>query len=283
MPLQPPDKMNSNLRGLPRRSVRTDLVASRTIAGAAIIVATAAVVLAATSLAAAGAEPLTIESADTPAVLVELFTSEGCSSCPPADAWLSRLKSSPELWKSYVPVAYHVDYWNRLGWTDRFSSPEFTARQHRYAAVWQGNSVYTPEVAVNGREWRGLFDGQPLPTPAGGVVGKLKVTLRDRTRAEIVFSSSGPGPKPSRVEVALLGMNLESDVKRGENGGRKLRHDFVVLELVTAKLSADGNRYTASVPLADVTTAEPTALAAWVTTGDARPPIQAAGGWIKIP
>lgn len=239
--------------------------------------------LAAMPHSATGAELVTFETTDSPAMLVELFTSEGCSSCPPADAWLSRLKSSPELWKSYVPVAYHVDYWNRLGWTDRFSSPEFTARQHRYAAVWQGNSVYTPEVAVNGREWRGLFDGQPLPTPAGGVVGKLKVTLRDRTRAEIVFSSSGPGPKPSRVEVALLGMNLESDVKRGENGGRKLRHDFVVLQLVTAKLSADGNRYTASVPLADVTTAEPTALAAWVTTGDARPPIQAAGGWIKIP
>ncbi len=232
---------------------------------------------------ATGAEPVTIESADAPAVLVELFTSEGCSSCPPADAWLSRLKSNPELWKSYVPVAYHVDYWNRLGWTDRFSSAEFTARQHRYAAAWQGNSVYTPEVAVNGREWRGIFDGQPLPAPSAGAAGRLKVILRDRTRAEIVFTAASAAPRPSHVEVALLGMNLESDVKRGENGGRKLRHDFVVLQLVTAKLTAEGNRFTASVPLTTPTTGEATALAAWVTTGEARPPLQAAGGWIKAP
>lgn len=256
----------------------------RTNAGAFIIVLSAIVTLAAATLDAAGAEPVTIESSDTPAVLVELFTSEGCSSCPPADAWLSRLKSSPELWKSYVPVAYHVDYWNRLGWADRFSSAEFTARQHRYAAAWQGNSVYTPEVALNGREWRGFFNGQPLTPPAPGTVGKLKVTLRDRTRAEIVFNASSGTPRPTQVEIALLGNNLESDVKRGENGGRKLRHDFVVLQLVTAKLTADGNRYTASVSLPAATiSAEPTALAAWVTTGDARPPIQAVGGWLKTP
>src|SRR5450432_3473856 len=109
-----------------------------------------ATALVAAPLCGAGRETLTFESNETPAVLVELFTSEGCSSCPPADTWLSRLKTSLKLWKSYVPVAYHVDYWNRLGWTDRFSSAEFTARQHRYAAVWQGNSVYTQEVAVKG-------------------------------------------------------------------------------------------------------------------------------------
>ena len=243
----------------------------------------ATALLAMAPLRATGAEPLTFESGLTPAVLVELFTSEGCSSCPPADAWLSRLKSSPELWKSYVPVAYHVDYWNRLGWTDRFSSAEFTVRQHRYAAIWQGNSVYTPEVAVNGREWRGFFDGAPLPAPAAGGVGKLKITLRDRARAEIVFTSSGDGPRPTQVEIALLGTNLESDVKRGENGGRKLRHDFVVLQLVTAKLTAEGNRYSASVALPAAATAEAAAVATWVTPGDARPPIQAAGGWIKNP
>lgn len=229
------------------------------------------------------AEAVTIESPEMAAVLVELFTSEGCSSCPPADAWLSRLKTSPALWTTYVPIAFHVDYWNRLGWADRFSSSEFTARQRRYAAVWQGNSVYTPEVAVGGREWRGFFNGEPLPASPRTQPGRLKVTLRDRTHADVVFTASGTGPRPTQVELALLGMNLESDVNRGENSGRKLRHDFVVLQMVTARLNADGQRYTASIPLPAQGKAEPTALAAWVTTGDAQPPIQAAGGWIRQP
>ena len=268
--------MDANTRIVPLREVS---VGSRAVWA----IARALACLVAVPFTVTGMEPVTMESADTPAVLVELFTSEGCSSCPPADAWLSRLKASPELWKSYVPVAYHVDYWNRLGWADRFSSAEFTARQHRYAAVWQGNSVYTPEVALNGREWRGFFNGQPLPPPASGAVGKLKVSLRDRTRAEIVFTANSVAPKPSQVEIALLGTNLESDVKRGENGGRKLHDDFVVLQLVTAKLTADGNRYTATVTLPTTTNADATAVAAWVTTGDARPPIQAVGGWLKNP
>ena len=153
--------------------------------------------LTATGLRAASGEPVTIESTEAPAILMELFTAEGCSSCPPADAWFSRLKSNPDLWKSYVPVAYHVDYWNRLGWADRFSAPEYTARQNRYAVLWQGNSIYTPEVAVNGREWRGFFDGRPLPTPAGSSVGKLKVTSGiGRTQRSL---SRATEPRPSRA------------------------------------------------------------------------------------
>ncbi len=112
--------------------------------------------LAATSLMAAA--PTTFESGETPAALVELFTSEGCSSCPPADAWVSTLKGNPGLWKRIVPVVFHVDYWNSLGWSDRFSSPENTARQRRYAAVWGTDSVYTPGMVLNGREWRNWFE-----------------------------------------------------------------------------------------------------------------------------
>ena len=88
--------------------------------------------------------------------LIELYTSEGCSSCPPAETWMSRLKESPGLWKQFVPIAFHVDYWDRLGWRDRFSSQRWTERQRRYASLWQSESVYTPAVVVNGREQRGL-------------------------------------------------------------------------------------------------------------------------------
>src|SRR5450432_272324 len=87
------------------------------------------------------------------ATLVELFTSEGCSSCPPAEASLSRLKDDPSLWKSIVPVAWHVDYWNSLSWRDRFSSARYTERQRGYATKRGSNSIYTPAFAVNGREW----------------------------------------------------------------------------------------------------------------------------------
>src|ERR1700752_821515 len=86
--------------------------------------------------------------------LIELFTSEGCSSCPPAEAWLSKLKSEPRLWKDFVPIAFHVDYWDRLGWRDPFASKEWTARQYQYSNAWKAETVYTPGFVLDGREWR---------------------------------------------------------------------------------------------------------------------------------
>src|SRR6476659_1367183 len=121
-------------------------------------------------------EPKTFESGDTQSSLIELFTSEGCSSCPPAEKWLSALKSSSDLWKKAVPVAFHVDYWDHLGWRDRFAKPEFTSRQQRYAAAWGGDSVYTPGFVVNGKEWRGWFGGNATPT-SSTKVGVFRVSL----------------------------------------------------------------------------------------------------------
>jgi hypothetical protein len=122
-----------------------------------------------------GSEPVTFESSDSQTTLIELFTSEGCSSCPPADAWISHLKDSPDLWKKIVPVAFHVDYWNNLGWRDRFARPEFTARQRRYVAAWHGDSVYTPGFVVNGQEWRGWFSDRTVARKQAANVGNLKL------------------------------------------------------------------------------------------------------------
>src|SRR6266581_5068954 len=95
----------------------------------------------------------TFESGEARTMLVELFTSEGCSSCPPADAWISQLKESPDLWKKIVPVAFHVDYWNNLGWRDRFAKPEFTARQRRYVAAGSGvTGLAIARCRVNDRQ-----------------------------------------------------------------------------------------------------------------------------------
>jgi len=184
------------------------------------------------------AEPRIFESDETPATLIELFTSEGCCSCPPADAWMSTLKTSPDLWKKFVPVVFHVDYWDRLGWPDRFASAANTARQRRYAASWRRNSVYTPGFVQNGREWRDWSGRVPLMANGSEKVGKLQIILRDRIHADVIFTPARTAPKPLQVEVALLGGNLESDVKRGENSGRKLRHEFVVLHLAAPALTA---------------------------------------------
>ena len=226
------------------------------------------------------AEPVTFESDETPATLIELFTSEGCSSCPPADAWVSTLKTSPDLWKRIVPVVFHVDYWDRLGWPDRFASAANTARQRRYAATWNSNSIYTPGFVANGREWRGWGQRAAVPAASSAKVGRLRITLREN-EAEVFFAPSGSGSGPFIAEVALLGGDLESDVKRGENSGRKLRHDFTVLHLASAPLHAADGRFSATVPLAAKTTDRPAAIAAWITKGEAQPPLQATGGWLK--
>src|SRR5215471_15461328 len=121
-------------------------------------------------------EPKTFESSDAQSSLIELFTSEGCSSCPPAEKWLSGLKSNQELWKKIVPVAFHVDYWDHLGWRDRFAKPQFTSRQQHYASTWGSDSVYTPAFVVNGKEWRDWFGGNLTPT-SSTKVGVFRVSL----------------------------------------------------------------------------------------------------------
>jgi hypothetical protein len=227
-----------------------------------------------------GTEKMMFESAETPAILLELFTSEGCSSCPPADAWISRLNSSNELWKNVVPVVYHVDYWDRLGWRDRFAKREFTARQNRYSAQWQSGSIYTPEFVVNGREWHGWLEGEPLPRNPARRVGKLRVFVDDARRVSAAFT--GTAPEPLLLQLALLATDLESNVERGENSGRKLHHDFVVIETAAANLQRNGTSYSAEVALPNERpAATPAALAAWVTPADGKPPNQATGGWLR--
>ena len=221
----------------------------------------------------------TFESGDTQSSLIELFTSEGCSSCPPAEKWLSALKSSSDLWKKAVPVAFHVDYWDRLGWRDRFAKPEFTSRQQRYAAAWGGDSVYTPGFVVNGKEWRGWFGGNMTPT-SSTKVGVLRVSLGADEKVSASFAADTVQARPLSLNVALLGNDLESDVKRGENSGRKLRHDFVALQLAKSEMTNQGNLWTGTVLLPMPSgNDKPGALAAWITENTT--PIQATGGWLN--
>jgi hypothetical protein len=240
-----------------------------------------AALLAAALTVSAG--PQRIESPPERVALLELFTSEGCSSCPPADAWVGALVDDPRLWRRLVPVAFHVDYWNHLGWPDRFADPAFSARQRAHARLGVLGSVYTPGFVIQGEEWRGWFRHPRLkldPPPAAGVL-RLDVDI-DSGRVDAAYAASDVLEGPLELHLALLGFGLETEVRTGENAGRRLRHDFVALSHARATLSGAGPRFRAStrLPVAHVE-GRRRALAAWVSrAGDTRP-IQATGDWLQ--
>lgn len=179
-------------------------------------------------------------------VVVELFTSEGCSSCPPADEFLIRLeREQPVDGAQVIALSQHVDYWNRLGWTDPFSSPLFTRRQNAYADAFGNGTVYTPQMVVDGRE---EFVGSDTARARQAIA---RAAQHPKARVEISQIGNDPGssepllkivardwPPDLRGELevilAVSEMNLISDVRRGENSGRRMMHTGVVRTLVSA-------------------------------------------------
>jgi hypothetical protein len=209
----------------------------------------------------------------TTASLVELYSSEGCSSCPPAEAWINNFKSAPGLWKDVFPVVFHVDYWDNLGWPDRFARPEFTQRQRDYAARLGQDSVYTPEFIVNGLEWhRGFLDGQGISSPQAGKTGELSLTIHggEGTYSAVYVPGPAGSKQPLAVNVALLGLGIFTDVQRGENAGTKLEHDFVVLGYNSIPLNpAEDKTLRGEAPLPKLSTTDaPAAVVAWASAAD---------------
>ena len=171
------------------------------------------------------AETLHLESGDKKNTLIELYTSEGCSSCPPAEEYLNTLKNNNELWKKWVPIALHVQYWDYIGWKDRYATRENGQRQSRYASLKRASTVYTPAFMVNGNSWRrGLFSSS-LPNDNSSV-GNLIVNVNNDS---ISASYKSSNRVPLKLNVALLGMGLTSKIERGENEGRTAHHEFVVV------------------------------------------------------
>lgn len=229
----------------------------------------------------ATAGELSVQSGPARVHLLELYTSEGCSSCPPAERWFSTLKQNPRLWKSIVPVAFHVDYWDRLGWKDRLASPANTARQRGYAAAWGTDTVYTPGFVLDGREWRGR-DVESLPDP-GADTGRLTATLRDNGDLLVTFYPAGKQMKSLEAHAALLGFGLKSGVSAGENRGRILFHDFAVVAQAAGIMAEHRNEFRATLHLPpQQATHEPLGLAVWVNGAGRLEPIQAAGGGIDF-
>lgn len=166
--------------------------------------------------------------------LVELYTSEGCSSCPPADRWLSRLLGDGPGADSVVPLAFHVDYWDRLGWKDRFASRRFTERQYRLARQARSRAVYTPGVFLNFAEFRRWGSAHFAETVrainAKPARADIRLELDAPSPSQLAIKAAFRGPRAGQAFVALYENNLATEVKAGENTGATLRHDYVVRE-----------------------------------------------------
>lgn len=190
--------------------------------------------LAASSLAlmvpAVAATECTAKSGAQPVALLELYTSEGCSSCPPADRWLSKLPASSD---KFIPLSFHVDYWDYIGWKDRFAQAKFTARQHEMAALGHSGFVYTPQFMLNGRDFRGAgdeFSRQVSATNRATARAAISLDLKSSPGSVELSTKTTSAENNAALFLALYENGLQSVVKAGENNGSTLRHDYVVRE-----------------------------------------------------
>ncbi len=178
--------------------------------------------------------------------VVELFTSEGCSSCPPADELISRIQRESSGKPVYI-LAFHVDYWNRLGWKDQFSSAAFSQRQNKYAEWMKSSSVYTPQAVVNGNKEFVGADESTLRKAVGDGLNKAvssEVSLKNvkisRNRIVLEYRTGGVTAGTSLL-LAVIQKAGVSKVLRGENGGRTLSHVQIVRNLQTIELGQELN------------------------------------------
>lgn len=224
-----------------------------------------ALTLAAGSVAAAPSACNATSGLVVPTV-VELYTSEGCNSCPPADQWLSSLKGRSGV----VTLAFHVDYWDRLGWKDRFADPAYTLRQREVSQRGGARFVYTPQVIVDGqdyRAWPALPQGAPKPAT-------VQIGLRQEGDAYIAKVVRGPGA-PMRLAAywVLTEDGHESNVKAGENAGVTLHHDAVVRDYQpVASVGEEALRYAPRRPAGAAANARVQLIVSDATSGR---PVQA--------
>jgi hypothetical protein len=190
------------------------------------VAAGALVALAAMSDVSAAAPSCAVGATAAPKRVVELYTSEGCNSCPPADRWLSTLPRDG----SVLALAFHVDYWDSLGWADRFAEAAFTERQRRLQSSSGARFVYTPQLIVNGRDFPGWrqMPAASLASTATGLPAEAPALQLRREPTQLVASVGGGGSGLVAGYWALLEDGHQSRVAAGENAGRALRHDHVV-------------------------------------------------------
>ena len=181
------------------------------------------------------------KSSEKTVALVELYTSEGCDSCPPADRWLSSLAANGFSPDRVVPIALHVDYWDYIGWKDPYAKQAFSARQRKMAKLARAAMVYTPQVLLQGQDFRHwgspAFDGAVSKINAQPAKARISLSLDtgQKDRFAVEASAELLGKAPDDENALYLGAyenKLVSEVKAGENRGKSLPHDYVILQWV---------------------------------------------------
>lgn len=192
-----------------------------------------------------------------PVAVIELFTSQGCSSCPSADQLLSQtINDAKKDSRNIFALSFHVDYWNRLGWTDPFSTKEYSERQRAYAAQFNDNSIYTPQMIVNGSrqfvgsDKKGLKDAlekslQMLPT---ATFKTLSATFQKNTPPQVNFSLEG-NYTDCNINFALISLSEITSIKRGENSGLSLTNEHVVRQFISIPATVEGLIHFKASPL----------------------------------
>lgn len=228
--------------------------------------------LSAFGLAASSPRKEPVKPAAHPVVVLELFTSQGCSSCPPADRSLQEFtEKAARAGQAVYGLSFHVDYWNRLGWQDPFSSKAFTDRQRQYDRT-LNSQTYTPQLVINGRQ--DVIGGQRAKIeqaiqtiqqqPASAFVGVDGNVTREAKQVKIKYKLPAAGPH--RVNIALVQKEARTAVGNGENGGRTLVNTNVVRQFKT--IEQPGTSGSVALPLPDGLKPDQTAVLVYVQRND---------------
>ncbi len=191
-------------------------------------------------------QQLSARSGPLTAALLELYTSEGCNSCPPADEWVNALAKKGFALDRVVPLGFHVDYWDNLGWPDRFAQAIFTKRQREIAARQRSKTIYTPQLVLQGQSlthWES-FGAEVQRINQAKAKADLRLTVtKQPTQALSLLAQAhvtdAAEQHQAKMYIALYENHLTSDVKAGENKGRTLRHNYVVRQWLEP-LEVDG-------------------------------------------
>ena len=188
-----------------------------------------------------------------PVAVVELFTSQGCSSCPSADKLLGKTIQSSNGKKIFA-LSYHVDYWNRLGWADPFSNAAFSNRQNEYVRALNLHGAYTPQVVVNGSQEFVGSDNTALSKALGSALAEKSEAnfsqieaIRSENEIKLTYKLEG-NYNDATINFALVSISEITDIKRGENGGVRLTNDHVVRQLITKNASGNGEISFGAIP-----------------------------------
>jgi hypothetical protein len=222
------------------------------------------------------ADQISVSSKSFQLPVVELYTSEGCSSCPPADEWLASLKKMSDKGLDVLPLAFHVDYWDYIGWKDRFASAANTSRQRLLGANNSQRSIYTPEFFVDGKEARGTRSVISAIEKSGQLPVPIELNMAIKSVGNELIVELGSQRQENNLlhhRFFIYENNLETRVLKGENAGEHLKHQAVVRYMSPAKTLKTANLY--KIPIDDKWNTIQAGIAVVITTPGSNQYIQA--------